>query len=287
MDFDTKEIKKMEIKERKHKEKPKKSKVATAIIILLTLMNLSLLSYIAYDKKILEKVQNILIKEEKYTKKVKEEQTEKLSLTSEEVNTLYSYLTPLKEKLVMTDAKNAKDLTDEEQLALSLMLLKEEDFKTTEDTKSNEYDLKRVLLEEASMKILGHKVTHQDMKNPYYIKLSKNLEGKVTMDYDSLAEKYKVTFTKEEKRENYLTKLVNATKKGKDIILEEKVIYILKEEENTQIYSNWRMSSLIEESKTESIQIDDYLKDASTVYYTFRKENDSYQFQSSKIKEKN
>ncbi len=288
MDFDTKEIRKMEIKEKIKKEKPKKSKVATIVIILLVLMNLSLVTYIAYDKKLIEKGLEILTKKEKEPKKGIQEKREKLSLTSEEVNTLYSYLVPLKEKLGITSELDAKDLTEQDKIALSLTLLKEEDFEKLEEIKNgSKYRLKSIFLEEASMKILGEKITHQDIMKPYYLKYSKDLVGNVTMTYDDITSTYEVTFMDTKEESSNITKLVSATKKGSDITLEEKVIYTLEEDGKTKIYSNWQLSSFLGEKEKEEIKIEDYLEEASTIFYTFRKENGTYRFLSSKIKEKN
>ena len=96
MDFDTREIRKMEMKDRKMKDRPKKkkSKVATTIIVFLFLTNIGLLSYIVYDKELYKEVSSYFEK----TSPTPKEKIEKLSLQDEEVNTVYSYLTPIKEK---------------------------------------------------------------------------------------------------------------------------------------------------------------------------------------------
>lgn len=286
MDFETREIRRMELKDKKEKVKKKKSKVATFFIALLLLINIGLLGYIAYDKGLLEEVIKILDKkEEKKEKKVIENP---LSLENEEVSTLYSYLTPLKEKFVMNSEVDVTSFTNEEKLAFALALLKEEDFEKQEEA----YRLKSVFLEEAGEKILGEneKVENGDLKTAYYEKYSKDLEGNVTLTYEEIEDCYTASFQEKEEKttEPFYTELVSAKKKGNQIILTEKVIYTL-EEENIKIYSNWQLSKLLDEATEEALEetIDKYLEKGSEVSYTFEKKNGSYQFISSKIKEKN
>lgn len=288
MDFDTREIRKMEMKDRKIKEKPKKkkSKVATAIIVLLFLTNIALLSYIVYDKELYKEV--ISYFEKKPT--TEKEKIEKLSLQDEEVNTLYSYLTPIKEKLVMHSSMSKQDLTEEEAKALSLSLLKEEDFERENGgLEEQTYQLKSVLLEEAAEKILGrdYQLKKEDMKTPVYQNYSNALKGNITMSYQETCNCYLVKIAEKEEKEvePFYTKLTKAIKKENRLIITEKVIYTLEEEGKVKIYSDWALSRLLKESST-AIEINDYLDQGIEINYVFEKKGENYQFLSSEINEK-
>jgi len=288
MDFDTREIRKMEMKDRKIKEKPKKkkSKVATAIIVLLFLTNIALLSYIVYDKELYKEVISYFEKNPTTEK----EKIEKLSLQDEEVNTLYSYLTPIKEKLVMHSSMSKQDLTEEEAKALSLSLLKEEDFERENGgLEEQTYQLKSVLLEEAAEKILGrdYQLKKEDMKTPVYQNYSNALKGNITMSYQETCNCYLVKIAEKEEKEvePFYTKLTKAIKKENRLIITEKVIYTLEEEGKVKIYSDWALSRLLKESST-AIEINDYLDQGIEINYVFEKKGENYQFLSSEINEK-
>jgi len=288
MDFETREIRKMELRDRSIKpegKKKKTSRIARFFIVLLLLLNLSCMSYIAYDKGLVDDVIAYFQKKREQEEKVVEE---KLSLEDEQVQTLYSYLLPLKEKLVMTSFSQAGEFSEDEKKALALALLKEEDFTKTED---GSYQLKAVYLEEAVSKILGRDsfIQKEDMKNAYYEKYSNQLEGNFLLSYDALLDSYRVTLEskKEKEMEPFFSKLFSASKKGDQLFLREKVIYTLETETGISIYSDWQLSQILSEvSKEEEILVDDYLEEAGEIVYTFRKVGENYQFISSKIKEK-
>ena len=287
MDFETREIRKMEMKSRqeKPKKKRKSSRVACFFILLLLFLNLGLMTYIAYDKKIIESVMRRFEEKKDVPVEIKEE---KLSLSDEVVRTLYSYLVPVKEKLVMRSEYYAKDFSEDEKKAIAMSLLKEEDFKQGEDS----YQLKAFYLDDAISKILGEDafIEKEDMKDFYYQKYSKNLEGNIRLSYNSLLDSYFVTLEKREdvELEPFFTKLFSAVKKKDQIILTEKVIYTLKSDQNIGIYSDWQLSKLLEEVvlADPNIKIDSYLSKAGEIAYTFQKKGDHYQFISSKVKEK-
>ncbi len=292
MDFETREIKRMELKDKKEKKKKKKSKVATFFIILLLFMNIGLLGYIAYDKGIAEDLMKLIKKKD--AKEDLGEIEEDISLKDEEVNTLYSYLIPIKEKLVMNDNIAADSFTQEEKIAFALSLLKEENFEKIEGEEST-YKLKPVFLEEASEMILGEnaQIENRNLKTPYYEKYSKNLEGNMTLTYNEIENSYIVSVQpkKENVVEPFYTKLQSAKKKGNKLTITEKVIYTLVEDEGIKIYSNWQLSSLLDNvDNQESLQpekIEEYIEKGSEVSYTFEKVKGNYRFISSEIKEKN
>lgn len=292
MDFDTKEIRKMEIKTRKPKKKS--SPVATFFIVILIILNLSLMGYIAYDKGLFSDVISYFNKTSKNEKKVAEEH---LSLTDEEVSTIYSYLVPMKEKFVTTSSVYKEDLSNDEIKGIALPLLKEEDFMlNTESEDKAFYQLKTVFLEDAVERILGEDVSvvKEDMKTPYYLKYSKNLEGNMTLTYDEVCDCYAVSLEEKEEKavEEFYTKLASATKKEKKLVLEEKVVYLVEEDDKVKIYQDLEHSHLLKEMtkdewEKEEFAIDEYLTEASSVIYTFEKSGGSYQFISSELKEKN
>lgn len=288
MDFETREIRKMEMKSRQEKPEKKKrksSRVACFFILLLLFLNLGLMTYIAYDKKIIEGVMKHFEEKKDASVEIKEE---KLSLNDEVVRTLYSYLAPVKEKLVMRSEYYAKDFLEDEKKAIAMSLLKEEDFKQEEDS----YQLKAFYLDDAISKILGEDafIEKEDMKDFYYQKYSKNLEGNIRLSYNSLLDSYSVTLEKREdvELEPFFTKLFSAVKKKDQIILTEKVIYTLKSDQSIGIYSDWQLSKLLEEVALDGpdIYMDSYLSKAGEIVYTFQKKGDHYQFISSKVKEK-
>lgn len=288
MDFETREIRKMEMKDRKIKEKKPKSKIATFVIAFLVFLNLVLSLYIVYDKKIYQAVVSYFQHE---GKKEDSELVQKLSVDDETVSTLYSYLTPVKETFVMNSQILVSDLSDDEARAFAMTLLKEENFekKVDEDTKQTEYHLKAVFLEDAISKLLGkgYKLSKNDLKKPFYQKYSNELKGEVLLVYDATFDSYQVTFESplEKEVEPFYTKLIKAERKNNQIILTEKVIYTLEENERVSLYSDWRLSSLLEEEITD-IDIDDFLEEASEIVYVFEKVGKNYQFISSKMQEK-
>lgn len=288
MDFETREIRKMEMKDRKIKEKKPKSKVATVVIIFLVFLNLALSLYIIYDKKIYQLAFSFFQKEEE---KKSIDLVENLSVDDETVSTLYSYLAPIKERFVMNSQVFAADLSEEEAKAFALSLLKEEDFEKVEGEEFDgvEYRLKAVFLEDAITKILGkdYSVSKDDLKKPYYQKYSNELKGDVLLSYDATFDSYQVMFEdpSEKEVEPFYTKLVKAEKKNNQIILTEKVVYTLEEKEKVSLYSDWGLSHLLEEEIAD-IDMDDFLDDASNVIYTFEKVGKNYQFISSKMMEK-
>lgn len=288
MDFETREIRKMEMKDRKIKEKKPKSKIATFVIAFLVFLNLGLSLYIVYDKKIYQAVVSYFQHE---GKKENSELVQKLSVDDETVSTLYSYLTPVKETFVMNSQILVSDLSDDEARAFAMALLKEENFekKVDEDTKQAEYHLKAVFLEDAISKLLGkdYKLSKNDLKKTFYQKYSNELKGEVLLVYDDTFDSYQVTFESplEKEVEPFYTKLIKAERKNNQIILTEKVIYTLEENERVSLYSDWRLSSLLEEEITD-IDIDDFLEEASEIVYVFEKVGKNYQFISSKMQEK-
>ena len=286
MDFDTREIRRMEIKD--HKIKPRRnssSRALTVVIILLLLANIAVGGYIAYDKGVIDEFIQIFATKPK--KQKVEEKT--ISLSSEEVSTLYSYIEPLHEKFAMSFQTLGDNLTQEEMKAFGLSLLKEEDFEKTTDG----YKIKKIVLEDAIHQILGKEIEIEDadMTTPYYQNYGNGLEGMVTLQYDEVNSSYLAVFTeKEETMKTFDSKLVKAVKKGNQLILTEKAIYPLETNDLVQIYSNWRLSNLLDEVEQEElddISVDSYMEDASSIVYTFEKVGDNYQFISSETIEKN
>ncbi len=284
MDFDTREIRKMEIKQKSTKSSP----FIIFVIIFLTLANIGVISFIVYDKKLYKDMVSYF---QKSNKEEVEEKEIQLSLTSEEVNTLYSYLQPLSKKFVMASSVTVSELNQEEIKAMGLSLLKEEDFEVV-DAGQEKYRLKSKSLKDSANRILGDKVVveNQSMEMPYYQKYSKTLAGNVTLDYQDSCDCYYATFEDPEQAnvEPFYKKLVKAVKKDDKIILTEKVIYTLQEEGKTQIYSNWQLSNLIEEVNDDAkeIDIDNYLSVASEIVYTFKYQDNSFRFLFSKLNEK-
>lgn len=285
MDFDTREIRKMEIKQKSTKSSP----FVIFVIIFLILANIGAISFIVYDKKLYKDVVEYF--QESNKKEVEEKETE-LSLTSEEVSTLYSYLQPLSKKFAMSSSVMASEFNQEEIKAMGLSLLKEEDFEVIDD-EQKKYQLKSKSLRDSVNKILGDKISveNQNMETPYYQKYSKVLVGDVTLNYEDSCDCYYAIFKDVEEMNSapFYKKLVKAVKVDDKIILTEKVIYTLQEEEKIQIYSNWQLSNLIEEVNDDSkqIDIDNYLSVASEIIYTFKYQDNSYRFLSSKLNEKN
>lgn len=243
------------------------------------------MAFIVYDKKLYKNVLDY------FDKKEETEKAESLDLTSEEVSTLYSYLVPIKEKLVTNSEVLVHNLSQDEAKAFALSLLREEDFEKVENANNEtaNYKLNSVFLENAAKKILGKdfSIQKEDMKNSYYEKYSNQLQGNMSLIYNEIDNCYEVVITEPEEKEvePFYTKLIRATKRKNQIILTEKVIYTSQEENKISVYSNWELSNLLKDEIIK-VDVDDYLSDASEVIYTFEKKEENYQFVSSKIKEK-
>ncbi len=294
MDFDTREIRQMEMKERKIKPPKKKSPFLTFLIVLLILLNLAAVSFIVYDKGLLDDVIEKITNTES---KKKKEEKKQLPLTDENVSTLYSYLAPLKEKFVVSKQVSIKNISQDESKGLGMALLREEDFSiNTDQEEKSLYQLKSIVLEDAIKKILGsnYQVEKEDMEESFNQHFSNNLTGKMRLTYDDVKDIYLVDMVEDEEDiiSSYQTKLVNAYEQEKKLYLEEKAIYLLENNGKIEIYSDYQLSNLIDEVEGDDvlkvdISIDSYLKKANKVVYTFQKNGDHYQFISSKIKEKN
>lgn len=286
MDFETREIKKMEMKNYREPKEKKKSLVATVFIVFLLILNVLLSSYILYDKGIISDIYQSFFGKEQ-TNQEEKDSVKKLSLDDEVVQTVYSYLLPLKRRFAMTSSLSKSELSEEEKFVLALSLLKEEDYVAV-DEKGMKYQLKPELINEAGSKIIGDETISGAMfHDSIYLSYSKDFSGKFSFRYDLEQALYLVTVEKMDEMEevDFYTKLSSAYIKKDQLVLTEKALYTLEEDGKKSLYRDWQLASLIGDFHQE--ELSKYWDEASEISYVFQKKGEHYQFVSSEINEKN
>lgn len=222
-----------------------------------------------------------------------------VNLKDDNVSILYDYVTYgvnntrgdkfVKEKNVTLDSFN-----NEERFYYALQFCQVEDFTDSKQVNSAGqpiYKLPVTTVKKYMQRFFGNKVTFSTnsvITYTFNFKINEKNVGVLT--YNAADDSYDTVFTelKEEVPVNvvepYYTKLVKATRMGKDnsLELEEKVIYTVSQENNgvytIGIYKDYEHTILLEtkqnltaeQLKENPIKIDNYLTKAATVKYMFK-----------------
>lgn len=292
------------------------------IIIILSLIIVGLGCFIVYDKFIKESDEKV---EQKPTKP--EEKEEVVDISNSQVQQLYNSVSYrinhlfIEDYFLRTNEVTVSSMPDDKKFHFALQFINMDDFSPTGTKNENGYEiytLSKSKLDEVMKKMFGDRVTYNaDTKIDYVFSFSMSSGSGATMKYDSSTDSYKTTFAGVGGITTYFpyeAKLVSATKKGNQLKLTQKVIYVNQEELNDAgepnctklpnggtscngiasslrytIYQDYEHTKLIDTktipaTETYRAKIEDYLDQANEVVYTFEQGNNgTYHFVSSKI----
>ena len=247
-----------EIKEEEHKKKKRNRTPIRIVIVIIISLSLGFATYYISD----------LILNGKKEERPKEETRVTLSVDNEDVLAIYEKITYGRTSSHLNKYLESTTLTPEDFLMKSYF---------------------------------GTEVTYNKGGTiPVVLQKTVKNGNTLSLTYDELSEEYltTITETKEDALKEvpiFMASLDSAEQKGDVITLTEKVIYIDSTIENNQItyhvYKDFTKQEELDSAENvdlniynqDSITIKDYLRDARTITYRFKKENDNYVFVRSKI----
>lgn len=255
----------------------------------------------------------LLFNSNKPKKKEKVSNDIELNLTNDTVGILYDLITygpngERNEKFLKETNVTESSFTDQEKLEIALQYVTSNDI-TRSDKKTAEggniYFISRDILEENMQKYFGDSVYLEDVDSlEYPFQFEVNSYNNAKLTYDEEEEGYDIEFIGykgpeiEDTVSKYSYKLVKAiqSKLDNSVKLVEKIIFLdTKENSNgydINIYKDYNHSNLIDSKTnltdddilTNQISVNDYIKEAGTITYTFKlRSDDTYYFDNSKI----
>ena len=245
--------------------------------------------------------------------KKEEPVTEEVSITDENVEILYEYVTygvkdTRNDKFLVNKKVTQDDFTEEEKYYYALQFAEKGDFVDSGKRDNNNqpiYELKASKIDNFMKRFFGEDISYEKeitIEYPFTFAFDHNNVG--TISYDSNNDVYQVVFANQDVSVEshiispYLTELDKAINSSDGtLVLEEKVLYTEVEEENDtytiSIYSDFDKTKIIEkksnvskeEIESEDVLMKKYKDMAATVRYTFKTNGSTYYFDNSEIKE--
>ncbi len=200
-----------------------------------------------------------------------------LDVNSELVSSLYSMVTPSEEAIVLKfKYGNYKGFHNDYILAVATK-------NYINEQKKEVKVISKVDLENSIYSIFGKNImfTHKDIKLLY--------NGICGFDYNKETENYELVSNCDGSIfEKFYHKIISAQEKDNKIIITEKIIYTVYNDEfkNISIYNNIYSKDLIDKvTFDKKIEIEDYLDKASEYEYIFEKNNGEYILRNIVLKE--
>lgn len=282
-----------EIKEEEHKKKKRNRTPIRIVIVIIISLSLGFATYYISD----------LILNGKKEERPKEETRVTLSVDNEDVLAIYEKITYGRtsshlNKYLESTSLTPEDFTNTEKFYYALSALEEEDLI---DKGNGTYSISDEKMDELMKSYFGTEVTYNKGGTiPVVLQKTVKNGNTLSLTYDETNEEYltTITETKEDALKEvpiFMASLDSAEQKGDVITLTEKVIYIDSTIENNQItyhvYKDFTKQEELDSAENvdlniynqDSITVKDYLRDARTITYRFKKENDNYVFVRSKI----